>query len=153
MFHVEHPTPEEIPVDLPKTLDDVLASSPRGWPRPITDGLPTPWIARQGDLGDVDVFRRAACVMLRLCQVCGLELGITARIYWRPGDRVVIDGAAVHPDHCAALAERHCPELRKLDDAGRLRHATVLTATLVPVDAGGFATETGMPRAYAVPTV
>lgn len=135
------------PAGYAKTLHEVLASAPRGFPRPITDGLPTPWISREGDLGDVDALRRTAAVGLRLCQVCGFELGITARVYWRVGDRIVIDGAAVHPDHCAHLAERHCPELRSLEGQGRLGKATVLTASLQMIEAG----VDEMPMGYAVP--
>lgn len=133
------------------TIDEVLDSSPRGWPRPIIDGLPAPWISANGDLGDVDAFRRVVAVMTGLCQVCGDPLGITARVYWRPGDRIVIDGTAVHPDRCGPLAERHCPALRDLLARGRLRTATVLTATLRTVDTGEEVTEAGMPRAYEVP--
>lgn len=136
------------PPGMARTLQEVLDSAPRGFPRPIAaGGLPTPWISRETDLGDVDALRRTAAVGLRLCQVCGFELGITARVYWRVGDRIVIDGAAVHPDHCSHLAERHCPELRSLEAQGRLGKATVLTVSLEMVEAG----VEEMPMGYAVP--
>lgn len=135
----------------PRTIEEVLASAPRGFPRPMTGTLPTPWIARVGDLGDVDVFRRAACIEMRLCQVCGLELGITTTVFWRHGDVVVIDGAALHPKRCAPMAERFCPELVKLAEAGRLHKATILTEALEAIDLSGFARDQGMPRGYAIP--
>lgn len=134
-----------------KSLTEVLDSAPRGFPRPLTGSLPTPWISREGDLGDVDAFRRAVAVMMRLCQVCGDPLGEFSTVYWRRADRIVIDGAALHPAPCAVLAERHCPELGRLRDAGRLRKATVLTSQLMPADAGTEAADLGMPRGYEVP--
>lgn len=130
----------------------VLDSAPRGFPRPLIDGLPAPWIAKD-KLGDIDVFRRACAVMLRLCQVCGEPLGQTAVVWWRPGDLIVIDGCAVHPERCAGLADRLCPALKALADAGTLRRATVLTVSLKDRATGEWATEEGMPRAYSVPTL
>lgn len=133
------------------SVDDVLASSPRGLPRPLTGRLPTPWISRVGELGDVDVYRRGCAVMMRLCAVCGEPLGLFARVYWRPGDRIVIDGIAVHPEPCGSTTERLCPALVAFRRAGTLRVATVATEILVAEDAGEHATEEGMPRGYGVP--
>lgn len=132
-------------------LAKILSSAPRGLPRPLWQGLPVPWVSQAEDLGDIDVFRRATAIFLRLCAVCGLALGDEATVYWRPIDRITIDGVAVHVGECAQLTETKCPSIRGLRRAGELETAVVATATLCPVDAGESAAESGMPWAYQVP--
>lgn len=143
--------PEHYP--LPGDVDDVLNSEPRGYPRPIhkASGLPTPWIANHADLSDANAFRRAACVVMKLCQVCGLELGPTAIVCWRPGDHFVIDGAAIHPERCWPLARSKCPELMRLIDGGVLQSAQVPTESLTTEVGDHRARMKGMPLGYAVP--
>lgn len=134
------------------SVSEVLASAPRGLPRPRhTSGLPVPWIANDDDLGDANAFRRAACIALRLCQVCGLPLGETSVVCWRAGDELIVDGAALHPEGCWPLARRHCPELAQLEASGQLLHAEVPTGDLEQVDTGPRSIEAGMPIGYAVP--
>lgn len=135
-----------------RSVDDVLNSAPRGYPRPIhPSGLPTPYIANQDDLSDADAFRRAVCVADRLCQVCGLKLGLLTTVCWRPGDRFVIDGAGVHPAVCWPLALRNCPELAKWHAAGTLQVETVATSALVADRTDPILVSGGLPLAYFVP--
>lgn len=143
--------PEHYP--LPASVDEVLDSEPRGLPRPInaTLGLPIPWIANPTDLSDANAFRRAACVVMKLCQVCGDPLGPTAMVCWRPGDAFVIDGAAIHPLRCWPLARIKCPELARLIEAGILRCAQVPTGSLVTEMGDTRAALKGMPLGYVVP--
>lgn len=138
--------------DGPRARAEVLASAPRGFPRPVhPSGLPTPWIANQDDLSDANAFRRAVCVADRLCQVCGLELGPSAVVCWRKGDKVVIDGAGIHPERCWPLARAQCPELVRLITAGVLESAQVPTDTLVDTILDASMRHDGMPVGYLVP--
>lgn len=137
-----------------RSIDDVLASAPRGLPRPRhASGLPVPWIANLADLGDANAFRRAVCVVLRRCQVCGEPLDGGAVVCWRAGDGIVIDGSAVHPAKCWPLALRHCPELARLNASGLLLHAVVPAFALEVVRGDPTTAENGMPLGYAVPGV
>ncbi len=136
---------------LESRLETILATAPRGLPRPTVRGLPVPWISKAEDLGDVDVFRRAVAILLKLCAVCGLPLGQYATIFSRPWDRVTIDGVAVHPDECAGMTLRKCPSIRGLDADGLLITETVRTGDLGAIDAGPEAAESGMPVGYASP--
>lgn len=137
---------------IPRSRAEVLASAPRGFPRPVhPSGLPTPWIANQDDLSDANAFRRAVCVADRLCQVCGLELGPTTIVCWRKGDKVVIDGAGIHPERCWPLARSQCPELVRLIAAGVLVSAQVPTDSLVDTILDSSMRHDGMPVGFLVP--
>jgi hypothetical protein len=142
---------EVVARNLEPRLARILASAPRGFPRPQWQGLPVPWISQAEDLGDIDVFRRMTAIFLKLCAVCGLGLGPTATVYVRGDDAVVIDGVAVHPGECARMTERKCPSIRALDRCGALTKLTVPVEELEAIHAGQLAAESGMPFGYAAP--
>lgn len=93
----------------------------------MTDqGQPIPYIAERDDLGQVNAARRALCLLVKLCQLCGDSLGHTAVVAWWPSSEVVMDGA-LHPS-CWKIARAHCPVLSA--KAGTYRVAEVLTSDL-----------------------
>lgn len=110
-----------------------------GWPRPVFNGYPVPWVAPQEDLGHVNSGRRGATVTAAICQVCGegyqygeeaygfakfliegresstllLEFGdsISELPGISPIDKVrVVDGAVMHW-RCARLTAARCPHI------------------------------------------
>lgn len=84
-----------------------------GFPRPMADGLPVPWITPVGDQGPVwdQVIRHRIidCQRDWLCQVCGMPLPSRAWVLVE-GESVVMDDAAMH-EQCMKLALARCPHL------------------------------------------
>lgn len=87
--------------------------APHGWPRPIMEGRPVPWVAPIiGDRVAWTALNSTRCGQaLRdwLCQVCGQPLGDTAWLAVEAGD--VVGGGALHL-RCLELARTVCPALR-----------------------------------------
>lgn len=138
------PPPEESPLH--------PSQMPIGWPRPTLGGLPHPYIAESDNLGKVQKHRRLLCVADRRCQVCGEPLGEWSVGCWRPGDAIIMDGAAVCL-RCWPTALRLCPAIGELARAGRLLSACVRTESWAELGAGLTAQIMGMGSGYAVPTL
>ncbi len=93
--------------------DDVPAPG-AGWPRPVLDGLPHPWLTPVSDGKPwwrlLDDARQARAQDGWLCQVCGEPLP-TAALVVLNDDRVVSD-TALHP-RCLTVAREVCPHLTR----------------------------------------
>ena len=112
-----------------------MTLSAAGWPRPLVDGLPQPWIAPIGEFSQKDEHRQRRTAKGRICQVCGEKL--TGRVFLcanvdDPNDHYPVGsrlphGVGVHAmdhgllhRHCLRLALRVCPELKRLQSARQL---------------------------------
>jgi hypothetical protein len=102
-----------------------------GWPRPIVDGLPVPWVSPSDDLGSMDGARSAACASGAICAVCGGDYAETEDAYVlvkaadQPRNMAAVevhamDNGILHR-RCVLLAMARCPELRRLAVAGVLQ--------------------------------
>lgn len=122
-----------------------------GWPRPVIDGWPIPWVSPPEDLSFTDGDRLLAVIAGKLCQVCGLG--------HQPGDRIIVyvsadnegtgrdvdladqtvfamDNAILH-DRCARLALARCPALREMKRNGALIVLSAPAESLFVGDANG----------------
>lgn len=86
--------------------------APAGWPRPVHDQRPVPWIAPvvwgEVDWAGLNMSRLRAAQRQRLCQVCGRELG---EIVWFAAvEGEIAAGGALH-EPCMRLASAVCPAL------------------------------------------
>jgi hypothetical protein len=103
-----------------------------GWPRPIINGWPIPWVTPSEDLRQTDPDRMAEVVERGLCEVCGEPAAKDELVYLLvnlangpiPDDlstKVVqaMDNAVMH-ERCMRLAVGRCPCLRKLRTEGDL---------------------------------
>ena len=92
--------------------------APAGWPRPVVDGLPLPWITQvwpeEPRWRAIDRTRVLACQLGWLCQHCGLALEPVAYIVLVTG-RMVLSNAALHR-RCLTAAASLCPHLAGSDD-------------------------------------
>jgi hypothetical protein len=104
-----------------------------GWPRPIIDGWPVPWVSPAENLGTTSGERILATKEDALCQVCGIPFEdddevvvfVTAEARSRHEEvdlQEVLcratDDAVMHP-RCAKLAAGRCPKLRRVQAEGR----------------------------------
>jgi hypothetical protein len=123
----------------------------RGWPRPIFNGWPIPWVSPRENLSLIDGTRERIVQRFKICQVCGLghEPGATVYIYCSkaPGEALdlsddtkaafAIDNAVMH-ERCARLAVARCPRLRSLQASGELAiFQTVIEAVAMKEPADG----------------
>lgn len=128
-------------------MDDDLTDA--GWPRPIVDGWPVPWVSPKHELSRMHDARAAASATGAVCAVCGLgyQDGETAYVLVKadappgPDDQAAqaMDNAIMH-ERCARLAVAVCPKLKRLRSDGRLRVLRTVgnRATIVPDDDGVF---------------
>jgi hypothetical protein len=104
-----------------------------GWPRPIIDGWPIPWVSPVENLGTTSGERILATKEDALCQVCGvafeddIEVVVFVTAESQAANAEVdlddvlcraTDDAVMHP-RCARLAAGRCPKLRSVQDEGR----------------------------------
>src|SRR3990167_4671270 len=89
-----------------------------GWPRPIVDGWPIPWVSPPNDLSTMDPDREAICASGKICAVCGepnnSESYILVKSKSAPKNlsriRVeAMDNGILHRK-CLLLALERCPE-------------------------------------------
>lgn len=103
----------------------------QGWPRPIVNGLPIPWVSPPEDLSQMNGQRAEACASGAICAVCGLgyqdgeEAYVLVRAEAVPADLdggyvIAMDNAVMHK-RCAQLAMGVCPALLRMKDQGLLR--------------------------------
>lgn len=86
--------------------------NPPGWPRPMQDGRPLPWVtpvAGRAWWRWVHLDRLEQCQTWWGCQVCGEPLERTA-VAVTDADRWLVTSACLH-DRCARLALTICPAL------------------------------------------
>lgn len=101
-----------------------------GWPRPVVDGMPIPWVSPSDDLSSMNSARAAACASGAICAVCGEgfnteeECFALVRAEEIPAfDRYLVqamDNAFMHR-RCVRLALNVCPKLKELHASGLLR--------------------------------
>jgi len=111
-----------------------------GWPRPIIDGWPIPWVSPSDDLSTMNPARERICADGKVCAVCGEENGGTSYILIRsnrpPKDLSKVrahamDNGVLHR-RCAALAIARCPELSRLQSNGLLQIVKCKTSDIRP---------------------
>ena len=111
-----------------RTGDLLAGGTAAGWPRPVLQGRPVPWItpAIGGHVWWRDILpaRIQACQQHWACQVCGLPLNTTAYALVTASGRLASD-AAMH-QRCVQLAQKVCPAVP--------RSAMIC----VPIDAGSI---------------
>lgn len=103
-----------------------------GWPRPIVDGWPIPWVSPSEDLSEMHLARSAACASGAICAVCGEGYAedeeayalVTGTDAERPVDMSSVevramDNGILHK-RCALLAMTACPKLKSMIEEGRL---------------------------------
>lgn len=102
-----------------------------GWPRPIVDGWPIPWISPSDDLASMNGPRLVAAASGSVCAVCGGDYFDDEIAYALIKEIDVpeslegvgvqaMDGAFMH-ERCLRLAAGRCPKLRSLREAGDLQ--------------------------------
>ena len=52
-------------------MEEDLTLTDRGWPRPVVNGWPIPWISPAEHLNRIDPERHTETVECALCHVCG----------------------------------------------------------------------------------
>jgi hypothetical protein len=102
-----------------------------GWPRPIINGWPIPWVSPSDDLSTMNLARSAACASGAVCAVCGIgyQDDEEAYVLVKSSDAPAsLDGVFIRPmdngilhKGCLKLALGRCPELRRLAAAGDLQ--------------------------------
>lgn len=103
--------------------------SEAGWPRPIVNGWPIPWVSPSDNLSEMDPEREAICASGKICAVCGEPNGAKSFILIR-ADAVpenlsdvhahAMDNGVMHRK-CLLLALARCPELQRLKSNGLLQ--------------------------------
>jgi hypothetical protein len=119
-----------------------------GWPRPIVNGHPVPWVVDPADFGQTERERHLACVEQGLCQVCGLThrggdwayllvkeepVGDITAEDAQPMLALAMDDAVMH-ERCFRLAVGACPALRaarQIDQDGKTLLAYRVRASYV----------------------
>jgi hypothetical protein len=101
-----------------------------GWPRPVVEGFPIPWVSPSEDLSTMHPGRAAACASGAICAVCGEGFGEGDQaIALVKSDNVpalktvlvqAMDNAFMH-HRCARLALSVCPKLKSLHSSGLLQ--------------------------------
>lgn len=117
---------------LPLSEDAKLTEA--GWPRPIVDGLPIPWVSPPHDLSQMNPSRFSACASGAVCAVCGLGFQNDETAYSLVKEKEqppevsgvqAMDNAVMH-DRCVRLSLKVCPKLNELRAAGELYLVKVL---------------------------
>ncbi len=101
-----------------------------GWPRPVINGLPIPWVSPINNLASMSAARAAACASGAICAVCGGDYqdGEAAYVLVRSEGLApdlsttnirAMDNGVLH-QRCLKLALKRCPELRRLRQASLL---------------------------------
>ncbi len=111
-----------------------------GWPRPVVNGWPVPWVSPAHNLAIMDDKRTRKILNKLICQVCGSGHKATDRVFFcvnaldkdkqKPnalGDFkefyqsiiVVMDHGLMH-ERCVKLAVNVCPMLKKIGDRAEL---------------------------------
>lgn len=119
-----------------------------GWPRPIVDGWPVPWVSPSNALAIMDDARAAACASGAICAVCGGGFGEGETAYaivrqegvapdLATVDVQPMDNGVLHR-RCLLLAAAKCPALLRLQSEGFLVFVRVPSnaATVVIADGG-----------------
>lgn len=109
-----------------------LTYTERGWPRPIVNGWPIPWVTPTEELRQTSPERMAEVVDRGLCEVCGIAASPADYVYFlvnlengpipeNMAEKVVqtMDNAVMH-HRCLRLALGRCPALRSLKAKGML---------------------------------
>lgn len=102
-----------------------------GWPRPIVNGWPIPWISPSDSLSTVNEARHAAAASGAVCGVCGdsfadVEVAWifvrkeTITIPLEAGVFRPMDNSVLHK-RCAQLALKWCPKLKQMRADGTLQ--------------------------------
>src|SRR5690349_14585779 len=101
-----------------------------GWPRPVVDGWPIPWVSPSDDLSSMNSARAAACASAAICAVCGEGFDHDEECYAlvqsdnAPALETVLvqamDNAFMHRK-CVRLALSVCPKLKELHSGGFLQ--------------------------------
>ena len=106
----------------------------KGWPRPIVEGKPVPWISPKYELSQMNRTRARHVVRDARCQVCGIPHETGADVFLCistegteytevPPDAVAVramDLAILH-ERCARLAVARCPVLARLRSISHLQ--------------------------------
>lgn len=94
-----------------------------GWPRPIVDGWPIPWVSPSERLAIMDGGREAAAASGAICAVCGGDYLEDVKAYSVVRKSLGVDLSAVEVQpmdngimhkRCLQLALAKCPRLRDL---------------------------------------
>lgn len=94
-----------------------------GWPRPIVDGWPVPWVSPSEELAVMDSGREAAAASGSICAVCGGDYLDDVKAYSVVRKSIGVDLSAVEVQpmdngimhkRCLQLALAKCPRLREL---------------------------------------
>lgn len=118
-----------------------------GWPRPIVDGWPIPWVSPAENLSAMDDARAAACASGAVCAVCGEGYADDESAFaFVSGTAAPVDIAAINVQpmdngvlhrRCAQLALSMCPKLKSMHEAGQLQIVAVpINAAVVVIDDG-----------------
>lgn len=102
-----------------------------GWPRPIVNGLPIPWISPADSLATTNHYRHAACASGAVCAVCGEgyreeeEAFVVVNEANLPDDLTggevwAMDNGIMHR-RCLHLALKMCPALVRAQAVGLLK--------------------------------
>lgn len=103
-----------------------------GWPRPVLNGWPIPWVSPSGNLALMDEARMVACATGAICAVCGLDYddgevayALVKRRDELPADLTggavkAMDNAVMHR-RCLLLSLKRCPRLAQLRVCGLLK--------------------------------
>lgn len=122
-------------------MTDESDMTPAGWPRPIVDGWPIPWVSPAHTLAAMDVDRLAEAATGKVCAVCGEAHGPADPVY------IVVNGpeppfsantlaqamdSAVMHKRCLQLATGKCPTLLRLIAEGRMLVLEVIAGDAEP---------------------
>lgn len=102
-----------------------------GWPRPIVDGLPIPWVSPAESLATMNLGRAAACASGSICAVCGEGYSddeqafalVTASEMPPSLSGIMVqamDNGILHK-RCLQLALAMCPKLKSMTADGVLQ--------------------------------
>ena len=102
-----------------------------GWPRPIVNGFPVPWVSPAESLSTMNLGRAAACASGSICAVCGegysddeaafaLVTGPSLPPSLEGGMVQAMDNGILHK-RCLQLALAMCPKLKSLTEDGMLQ--------------------------------
>lgn len=102
-----------------------------GWPRPVVNGLPIPWVSPSDKLSTMNSARAAACASGAVCAVCGEGYADDEPAYVlvtatdAPADIASVDVQAMDNGilhkRCVQLALAMCPKLKSMIAEGRLQ--------------------------------
>lgn len=114
--------------------------TPAGWPRPVVDGWPIPWVSPAHALATMDIPRLRRAASGKICAVCGLDHQPTDAAYIvvsgpKPPHDVetlaqAMDNAVMHL-RCLKLAVGKCPTLLRMIRENRLLVLEVISEDTV----------------------